>query len=347
MPLKTEIYTLAKHLGIQAYNSKTLSSLSKSELLSAIELLVNTNWFRGLNWIANSCYQDVALIALFSLPNIILEKHILNKIFDSEKDLWYKCNELYKTQLQNELKILVNDIRNPNVSKEITCLQLRQVLKHLPTTMGDFSSNNMGDSTEFISHLFNIFQFDIASVEQSTFGKNPDDTIWTQTSHEKSNDTPIWDIHLNGMKDVILENTLRSETETLLETPYKSKGNTFFEIKTVRILKKSPYVIFAIRRNTGIWNETQKQIENKKNLARVIPASSIKIGYNHLKLSAIICHIGLHYVCFIKGVLDRWFLYDDAPHKKNYTCLYIGTFKELLAHKISIYRNSTLFFYRS
>lgn len=293
---------------------------------------------RGLNYSGNSCYQDVIYFILFANQNNIIDTAFFKKQFDASKDLWIQCHEDIKVDVRRKTRIqlwlheIMETIRNVDEPPRIlTCFRMRRLFYGCLSKLGDFHLKIPLSAGEFMGYLFNIFHFDVASVEIQNFGRKDLDGKWEQIEDPKIDNhcSPLWQIthhDLKGRNPIVLSDLL-SITDTFI---YEEVVNGYYARKVIRSIR-SNIIIFFLRRNTG-----SDYVPNTIDTP-VYP--ELKIG--ELCLTGIVCHHMNHYTCFVLfQPTNTWYYYDDGPSSGR------ATIREVLFFELkTAFKCAELFLY--
>lgn len=161
---------------------------------------------KGLSWVGNSCYIDSVFVSLFAAPNNFVDENILNKELKIDPiNSMFKCNNDSKEDLQTrqniqeELRQLVEKIRNPKGVDSINCTNFRNLIKRCKTSNKNlkFYSTRTQDPVEFLEYLCNIFNINFnASFNELPIGylsiSYPEFKVYTfdRRVHRKASWTP-------------------------------------------------------------------------------------------------------------------------------------------------------------
>jgi hypothetical protein len=305
--------------------------------------------FRGLNYNENSCYIDSILVALFSIPNKIIDKNIIHKkilpISNSPTKWISFTSDDFKNRklIQNELRRITKYLRfiGEHKSENEDCTLLRKYLEKCKASQ-EFHKNEMQDAGEFLFCIFNIFQVDIMVKRRITYVTNsitnpPKNII--KTFEENQNCSPIFNIPfykiINKKSYHLID--LLDETEDCVfskEEFYRHEETGIRYKRRIEItnILYTPYIIFNIQRISNEERFICNQIEFPENLI---------IQESFLSLHSIIIYKNHHYTCYIKSSQDSWYYYDDM----NNNIKYIGSFPTVLKTNPNPEKHATLLFY--
>jgi hypothetical protein len=280
--------------------------------------------FRGLNYIKNSCYIDSVLLALFAIPNKILDKNILKKdlsYISQSKKKWIGCGRdvnsdfFNRKQVQNELNRIANSMRGMEQVRD--CTMLRKYLENCPGSQ-EFHRGGMQDAGEFLLYLFNIFEVGIMTKHRVTYVTNsttipPENVV--QTFQEFQISSPVYNIsshRLRTNKSLDIRDFLKDIEDARLSSDdlYRDPDTGIKYKRRIEINKviSTPYIVFNAQRlySNGSRSHTPIKFPDK-----------IKIGKNVLILQAVIVHENHHYTCYIK-YNKFWYHYDDITNSTKW-----------------------------
>lgn len=371
--------TLKKWMNTQNYlvpysNNYNVNKLSKifSDKYPISKKICNIT---GLNYTGNSCYMDSVLLSMFAIPNKVITDNILEKdlniLKSIDRPLWSKCSsnidsDIKKRQnIQIALKNITNSIRgNGNIK---TCSKLRSLIKYCPGTQ-PFHGTEPQDSGEFLAYLLNLFQVDIATVTQLTYGSNTvkSKPEWVLVRKNIDNySSPIIDVTstklLNIKEGYDITKFLKQTDKAILQpselwTPDKTKPHITYNRRKEVFKIISPIVIFNINRTYGkpMFSKpiTVEEIKNKRGkfigietrqiFKNIYAPETIIIKEKQLNLSAIVVHTGgAHYIAFFK-CNSEWFRYNNVERDK---ITYIGSYHNMSKSNPNPMSHGTLFFY--
>lgn len=341
-------------------NTQTyLSEYTKKDILeSLIGNLRNPDevCFQGLEYVNNSCYQDVILLALFAKENPIIDNAIIytdiNALVKNKKN-YANCGDDEKEDLENrtviqeELKNIALYMRKKTEKKVYKCSKLRKLFKYCES--GEkFRSFDQQDAGEYLMFLFDIFNVNLCMRNEKTFfceSLEMDPKSLIKTRDYDSNSSPIINISSHSLLDaeddeVNLKDYLYTAESSVLENPYKVPGTTiFYPIKiTVTTIKNADFLVLYLNRVHG---DVDSPIKITK---KVIIPETLNIERKKLRLYCITVHKSSHYTAFIKCG-GNWFYYDDLKGGLSHHMILIGSFEDVLEHSINPSKNGTLFFY--
>lgn len=304
--------------------------------------------FRGLYYSRNSCYIDSVLVALFAVPNKIIEKNILEKdilYISNSKKKWISCGTQdfqNRTQIQNELVRITKSFRGFEQVKD--CTMLRKYLSCCPGSQ-EFHKYGMQDAGEFLLYLFNIFEVSIMTKHRITYVTNsmtkPPENI-LKTFEETQIASPVVNISHHKLKmfsEIDIEQFLNDIEDDRLSSNdfYRHPDNGVRYKRRIEITKiiSTPYIVFNAQR-LEITEGDERYISTKIVFPEKI---NIKKGKN-LNLYCIVVHKSQHYTCYIKSG-NFWYYYDDLHNSIKW----IGLFSTMKASSPSPETNGILYFY--
>jgi ubiquitin C-terminal hydrolase len=312
--------------------------------------------FGGLNYIANSCYQDSVLFALFAIPNSTITEHILIKNvqdISDYKNKWTICGsnneEDYsiRKNIQDEIINITNSMRK--IEKTQNCSTLRYLMSFC-SSQQNFHLGGQQDAGEFLTHIFRLFQIDFSISTTTTFVTNDlgDNADWIKVGCTTDNmASPIIDVSsfqiINKSKIYINEFQIQVDDDTFTEDNFFLFNDKYYKRrKCINKIFNSPYKVFRIHRvhRTEEVLRNRIKVKNVKLKTIIIPVQKI----NNLDLSSIVVHKGRHYTCYIKyrGI---WFYYDDNPGKNSYVIIRVGNYDDMINSTPSVKTNGVLYFY--
>jgi len=283
---------------------------------------IKTPELSGLSYTGNSCYQDSTLIALFGVPNRVIEKAILEKVPKPEYE-----------GIQNELRRITKSMRGSRDVK--TCSNLRKLL-----ISREFRGTEAQDAGEFLLHLFDLFQVETIVYQLTTYVTNSIDSViespinLLEIQKRLYSSTPIVSIPALSVKDrddFKLEEFISTTEDAVFDENnlyfFSETGESFQRRIEKTVIKSASYIIFNVQR---------MYMEDMVTKSAVTISETI----NNLTLSAIVVHRNMHYTCYIKAN-NIWNYYDDMAESLKK----IGSFEKMLTSHPNPSTNGVLFFY--
>lgn len=294
--------------------------------------------------VANSCYMDSVLTALFSTPDPEIDKIFFEKKFVEGESVREKaCSRDFKEDvqikenLQKQLRKIAAFVRGEQASPATTCVNLRLAIKKCSLDRGErFYSGDMQDAVEFMRYLLSMFGATVALEKQDIFATIPGD---------EAKDNPQWQqepvsIKYEAVLPVIRITPVTYTSKNMasyLESVEDSE-NPATRRKTVITIIDSPLIIFGIERRAPDDITVFKK--------DVVPPQQFQLPANPEKtfqLKAIVVYAGTyaHYMAYIaKG--EQWYKYDDLKT----TVAPLGTFAKMLRFaKPRVQNYGTIFVY--
>jgi len=306
---------------------------------------------KGLKNVSNSCYMDSVLVALFAVPNQVINQNILDKnissISNSERK-WLTCSNdsnldyEYRLAIQRELKRINNSIHEQDNVKY--CSMLRSMIKRCPGPQ-KFHGGRQQDSGEFLAYLFNLFQVDVATKSETTYVTN--DMVnpnWLKIrTRSDFNSTPMVSVsshHILEQRSYYMNEFLVQIEDSVLSgnNLYKHDGQTYSRRRSVSKVESSPYIVFNVHRNH--FYVKNNRMRQKKLNTDIIPVLKIR----NLNLRSIVVHeggeYGGHYTAYIRCG-KTWFFYDDLRNSISE----IGTYTQMLNSEPNPRTDGVQYFY--
>ena len=303
--------------------------------------------FRGLQYTGNSCYQDSTLLALFAVPNKIIESQILTKNLNLISRKEFHCTENMKQdvkirkRIQNELIRITNSMRGGTQIK--TCSNLRNLFKNCQGSQ-EFHETETQDAGEFLQYLFKIFEVKNKTYRRVTlvsneFGRHA--KLIKVYENIYTNESPIISISPYSIADK-KEDTISSFIKTVddavldIENLYTYRGESYQRKIEINEVLAASFLVFHIQR-LYVDLESGREVRNQ---TAIIPPEYIVIGKNNLILRAIVVHQNNHYTCYIicNGV---WYYYDDTKTQ----IFTVGSYEKMIENKPSPLTKGVLYFY--
>lgn len=270
----------------------------------------------------NSCYIDSILFPLLVNPKWYISKKLLHSdLTNIDKKA---CDTTLQsinvaTSVKRELQRLMRIIRSkkPYNTEELTCINLRKILKKCKF-LKKFASREQMDDSEFLIAIISLFDIGLTTVETTiTYYtdeneiKNPPLQLEKTVIQRKEitleinfadidNSIPIQDI---------IEHYQQEEIAIADDILFGDNRNKRYKIQHYTILD-SECLIFRINRLVNTPDGERIYIDNKVALVPYIYK-----GNAEYKLSLITVHSGGigggHYISYFK-TNDVWFTYDDT-----------------------------------
>jgi hypothetical protein len=303
-----------------------------------------------LSWTGNSCYLDSVLISLLLVPNKFIDNFILSNLFGTTKN-WTFCKTKTKNkslsiednlnkigEIQDELRSLVNDFRQRQITRPV-CTKLRSLFKNCNnTTISFYWLQNEEDSIEFLNYILSMFIEEDISIQEKTVNILNDDYSFFR-NEEKIREKG--GIVINIKPEYITSEDLDLYLSQFLieEIQVEVRGEIAQTIIKKQIIKEtiySPYIIFTINRKT---------LSGAVNSKKFIPNEHIKLkeNINNLSLHSVVVYNSHHYTCyFLYNTI--WYYYNDLDHQLQK----IGNYNKLISRKTypNVLTNGTIFFYK-
>jgi len=308
-------------------------SKESSDSLEWLEDIIVENYmtsencsFSGLSWTGNSCYLDSVLLALFAVPNKVIDENILEKKVEES----YNCSRHSKEKIQEELKNIAEFMRGNE--KDKSCINLREMIRECPGTER-FESTNTQDAGEFLNYIFTIFDVNVGKLKEIVNITNTNTNDVYKIKETVTKTFPIVNIYHSSFKDGkrYLNSYLTQHEELLFENMREFEGIEYDKRVTSYIFEDYNYLIFSVHRT--YYTDSGKE---KKSVKRIIPPERI----GNIALHAIVVHLKNHYTCYIK-CNDTWFYYDDLKEEIDS----VGDYDDMIQSKPDPKRNGVLFFY--
>jgi len=296
---------------------------------------------RGLNYSNNSCYMDVILMAIFSIPNRIIFSEILEKNVDKLKLSYISCEKSVRKKIQKELCRIFLSIQG---KEEVpNCMGLRKYLYYCNSSE-NFHGSKMQDPSEFLLTILMLFEVEIMRKKRVTWvtndlEENPRALLRTHEEIQKC--SPVHTIDVGFLKKT---GEYSLCLESIEDSVFSSRENYYREPHTGARYKRRIEKTTIISADYLIWNISRIDQKSSREYFIGIPVrftEKISLQNKSVKLHAIITYENMHYTCYLK--FDKeWYYYDDAPKS---TIKYVGTFSDLLKHEPSPETNGVLYFY--
>lgn len=310
---------------------------------------------RGLKFTNNSCYIDSVLIALFLLPNRIIENVFFRsdlsknkreiQCFDNNND----TSELaVRKEIRKELVNIASNIKltnDHNSKPTITCEKLRTVLKMCTNSKKTFHTSNTQDAGEFLLYLCGLFDFvNTTYISERNFLNIPrkKDKSDEYTSSSQIEQGPVVMIpnknitpNLNFQTFVNGRQILSTYEDNSL---FVHDGKTYNSMFETTIITSSTFLVFSVSR-LGL-DDFEKEVRNTDKISHI---NTIQLSeQNTLELYCIVVHDKNHYTCYIK-IFDSWYFYNDMANP-----MFVETnFKNNNFPGPNPWTHGTLYFYRS
>lgn len=321
------------------------------------------NNVKGLYNIANSCYLDSVIMALFLVPQPFMDNLLQSETeINDHKFCSDDINEdiAIKSSIQNAIYEIVQSIRGKSDKAIKYCTNLRKLFatcKSMSAEGLDFSSGETNDASEYLDRMMSLFDYKGKLVTRITthftddIGDVNDQNFYTikTTITDNISYSIIWSVQHTyieekvkqfGSKtplDIRMFLNLTDDEKDLQDTFYKRKINSMEVIDT-------PYLVINFQR---------------KHRATILPVKTITLpSKRKFNLSAIVMRRGGHYTALIRCGMF-WYYYNDigarfikvsnifrmSDEEKNDNKLDYKNMLRLSGKYMNPMENGTLFFY--
>lgn len=302
---------------------------------------------QGLANIGNSCYLDSVLIALFGIPDPVIDKIFLTKNLEGLKNPTKKLQKECKSgdriadinariELQKQLNETVAFIRGKSQGPR-TCTNFRKYLSQCKLHAGaSFGGHGMQDAGEFLIFLFQLFEATVATEVVKKFrandpmNDNDPDWGWPPESQEEVKIPPIISITERNYTTPDLKTYVRTSEDSGV---YTNRDKVITRLSTDTEIVNSPVLAFTVERISDgkFWTKP------------IVAPPQIDLSKGKpLFLKSIVIYNGrAHYICYFE-CRDTWYEYNDLGPRFTK----IGTFEEMMkSHVPKPSTHGTIFIY--
>ena len=316
---------------------------------------------KGLKWEGMSCYADSILVALFAQPNSFIDDNILNIDLHNNPMNTFPCSKNrnkdedlnIRLKIQKELNLICNSIRGigPYIAE---IKNLRKLFKNCPDTE-KYYNNEMKDSGEFLTYIFNFFPTIKCITNTLIIGTNNNEDTSEFIINNLDNNEIYSTINVDKKASVIrivdpilldkYDSISSSDLFEILDDDNldeenlfmpKNSSKTFNRKITYTTIIDSPYLVLNLKRLS---------FDSKYIKTKVYPDETFVLqnGQKYVLL-AVILFSSSHYTCIFKSC-NEWYYYNDiSSNSSSYELKKIGDL-ETNIDKYKIKTRGTQFLY--